>query len=133
MNNPDNLPVVGHMDNIKHNNNVSNLYWTKFPNTKAVDDGLMVNDIGISIVNQILLHVARTIITLVGVYGSISECRRCIEGSTKSSIAKVVDKTIKGTKGYYYKSISNEFYTNFSRFTKNMFRCWIYKEKEVIF
>lgn len=46
--NPDNLPVVGHRNNIKTDNKVNNLYWTTYAeNTqKAVDDGLMVNDVG---------------------------------------------------------------------------------------
>ncbi len=46
--NPDNLPIVGHRNNIKYDNRVENLYWTTYSeNTqKAVDDGLLVNDKG---------------------------------------------------------------------------------------
>lgn len=46
--NPANLPVVGHKNNIKTDIYINNLYWTTYAeNTqKAVDDGLMKNDIG---------------------------------------------------------------------------------------
>lgn len=46
--NPDNLPTVGHKNNIKTDNRVENLYWTtgKENIQKAVDDGLLINDKG---------------------------------------------------------------------------------------
>ena len=46
--NPNNLPIVGHKDNNKQNYNASNLYWTTLSENsqKAVDDGLLTNDKG---------------------------------------------------------------------------------------
>lgn len=46
--NPNNLPIVGHKNNIKTDNRVKNLYWTtpKENTQKAVNDGLIVNDKG---------------------------------------------------------------------------------------
>ena len=43
--NPNSLCVVGHRNNIKHDNRVENLYWTtiKENTQKAYDDGLAVN------------------------------------------------------------------------------------------
>ncbi len=46
--NPLNLPIVGHKNNIKTQNDIENLYWTTYKeNTqKAFDDGLIVNNKG---------------------------------------------------------------------------------------
>jgi len=46
--NPNNLPIVGHKNNIKTDIRVENLYWTtpKENTQKACDDGLMKNDKG---------------------------------------------------------------------------------------
>ena len=46
--NPNHYKIVGHYDNDKTNNNVSNLYWTTIQeNTqKAYNDGLIINDKG---------------------------------------------------------------------------------------
>lgn len=110
--NPDNYPYVGHKDNIKTHDTVDNLYWTtpKENTQKAVDDGLMVNDIGITDNQSFPVACYTNAGKLVGVYGSISEAGRLIKGTTKSSIAKVINTSSRGTKGYIYKQVSKEFY-----------------------
>lgn len=53
---PKKLKIVGHKDNDKHNNDLSNLYWTtNQENTqKAVDDGLNIGKRQSMMSNQIL-------------------------------------------------------------------------------
>lgn len=108
--NPNRYDTVGHKNNIKNDNRLENLYWTTVSkNTqKAVDDGLLVNDIGAHDSQSIHVACYNNSHELISVYGSISEAGRCIDGTSKSSIAKVVDKTNKGRKGFYYKSITKD-------------------------
>lgn len=118
--NKENLQIVGHKDNDKTNNHYTNLYWTTISeNTKkAVVDGLLVNDIGIEDSQSIPIAMYKNSGELIGVYGSISEASRCIEGFGKSSIAKNLDRVKKGIKGYYFKSISKQFYLENSEIQK---------------
>lgn len=111
---PDIYDIVGHMDNDKSNYALDNLYWTSSSeNTqKAVADGLMVNDIGIEDSQSQPIAVYKNGGELVGVYGSISEAGRLLIGGITSSIAKVLDKTENGLKGFYFKSIDSAFYKN---------------------
>lgn len=122
--NPDplNYKIVGHKDNNKQNNNLSNLYWTtNQENTqKAVDDGLNINKRAedsehshpIKVLDKYTLEV-------VGIYGSLRECERCIENTTLSNISKVykLDNYKPRTKKYIYKSISKE---EFDSYPKNL-------------
>lgn len=112
--NKDMFRIVGHKDNIKHNNVYTNLYWTDTSeNTKkAFDDGLVKNDKGIEDNQSIHIAMYKNNGDLISVYGSIIEAGKKIKGSSKSSISKVVDKTTKGRKGYYFKSISKDEYYN---------------------
>lgn len=110
--NPNSYPYVGHRDNNKKHDSINNLYWTTAQeNTqKAVDDGLMVNAMGIEDSQALPIACYDNEGTLKAVYGSISEAGRIIEGTSKSSIAKVLDKSSHGMKGFIYKTISKEFY-----------------------
>lgn len=117
MTNPSNLPIVGHKDNIKHNNDIDNLYWTtvKENTQKAFDDGLAVNAKGIEDSQSQPIACYTNDHIFVSVYGSIKEAGRCIKGFPDCSIHKVCgDKPRKGRKGYYFLTISKADYKNSS-------------------
>lgn len=90
--NPKVLNVVGHNDNNKENFDLSNLYWTtNQKNTqKAVDDGLnnqpKAEDNQFSSPVKVLDKVTKEV---VGVYGSMRECDRCIENISLGMISKM--------------------------------------------
>ena len=120
--NPDpiHLRIVGHKDNNKHNNDLSNLYWTtNQENTqKAVDDGLNVakkaeaneQSTPIKVVDKDTLEV-------VGIYGSLRECARCIDNITLSTISKVykLDNYKPRIRKYIYKAISIDEFNSYSK------------------
>ena len=119
---PKNLKIVGHKDNNKHNNNLSNLYWTtNQENTqKAVDDGLNVakkaedND-----QSHPIKVIDKNTLEIVGIYGSLRECARCIENTTLSNISKVyqLENYKPHTKKFIYKAISTD---EFNSYPKNL-------------
>ena len=113
---PEEYDVVGHKDNDKTNYNLENLYWTntKENTKKAFDDQLLKNDIGISDSQSIPIAVYKNDGTFVSVYGSISQASRCIDGYSKTNISHMLDKSKKGRKGYYFRSISKNEYLRFT-------------------
>ena len=104
--NPNNLPVVGHRNNIKSDDNVENLYWTTDSENiqKAVDDGLLVNKKSyedsqsrpVVVYNENFEEIAR--------FGSACECHKQLKVS-KSTVARHCKGQIK-TKtrsGFYFR------------------------------
>lgn len=86
------LKIVGHKNDIKDDFDLSNLYWTNNrENTKdASDKGLMSQKMAEDNENSYLVKVLdKNTLKIVGVYGSIRECDRCIENITMSMIAKM--------------------------------------------
>lgn len=78
--NPNNYKIVGHKNNIKHDNRIENLYWTTVSeNTqKAYDDGLAVNKKGFEDSQSIpvtMIKRRRRMIT-IKTFGSLKECHR---------------------------------------------------------
>lgn len=119
---PQKYDMVGHWNNIKSDNRLENLYWTNgSENTKkAVDDGLLVNDIGVYDNQSTPVAFYKNSGELVGVYGSIIQASKHIKNFSSSSIAKVVDKTTRGIKGYYFSSITSEQFHDTDDYYKNL-------------
>lgn len=133
--NPNNLPIVGHKDNNKQNNQVNNLYWTTTSqNTqKAFDDHLIENKKGIQDSQSKPIACFNNNHKLISVYGSIGEADRSITGFSKSSISKVLDKTKHGRKGYYFQTISKQFYQSHLQIANKQFKVPYYQKHRIKF
>lgn len=108
--NPNKYNIVGHRNNIKTDNRVSNLYWTTLSeNTKkAVDDGLMLNDSGFedSQSKPVAMFETKTN-KLLNEYGSISEAHKQT-GISKSTIARQAKYKRPIRKEFYFRYLDDE-------------------------
>lgn len=111
--NPKKYKLVGHKDNNKTHYELSNLYWTdNQENTqKAVDDGLNISRKAENSEDSVYIKVInKNTNEIVGVYGSLRECARCIDNITLSSISKVYKKeNYKPRNKKYIYTVSNKF------------------------
>ena len=123
---PKHNSVVGHLDNVKTNNCIDNLYWTTTQeNTiKAVEDGLLKNRKGKDNDTSKKVKAVDMNGNIVGVYGSIRECARCIENITPSFISnrlKTGGNYKQSSKLYKYEFCSDEeFNRNIDVFCKQL-------------
>lgn len=117
---PEHLKLVGHKDDNKQNNKLSNIYWTNNQeNTQsAVDHGLNTFKIAEENDTSIYIKVIDSIThKIVGVYGSMRECDRCIENVDIGFIEKVYKKKNykpRSKKYIYQEATKEEFENNIS-------------------
>lgn len=117
--NPKIFNVVGHKDNNKQNFDLNNLYWTTTQDNtqKAVDDGLNNQPKAEFNENSYPIKVidAKTK-KIVGVYGSLRECDRCVDNISIGMIAKMSSKKnykLRSRK-FIYQRISDEEFNQYS-------------------
>lgn len=110
LNNPNNLPIVMHLDNNKQNNHYSNLKWgTIQENTQqAYNDGLEINDKGYSDNQSNPVYVYNLNGELLYSFGSISIASEEL-GISKSTISRQCKGISKGEPrcGYLFKYQNN--------------------------
>lgn len=102
--NPENLPIVGHMNNIKTDNRIENLYWTTYSENsqKAHDDGLIVNTKGYEDSQSHPVRVLNSNGEIIDHIGSICECAKKY-GVSVSTISRHCKKTVHFSRtGYYF-------------------------------
>lgn len=108
--NPNHYFIVGHKNNIKHDNRAVNLYWTtaKENTKKAFDDGLAVNAKGYedSQSQPVIMFDTKTNIEL-GRYGSILEASRKT-GIGTSTIARQAKYKHPVQRPYYFRFQDDE-------------------------
>lgn len=112
------LNIVGHHDNIKSNYNLEDLYWTDNQKNvnKAIEDGLNINTTAENDSQSIYVKaVDKNTKEVVGIYGSMRECVRCIKNLDIGFISSVVKKDFykpRTRKYAYLYSSKEEFLSN---------------------
>lgn len=106
--NPNNYSVVGHKNNIKHDNRVDNLYWTTISeNTqKAFDDGLITNDSGFMDSQSNPVGVFDHEKRIIRIYGSHRACSNDL-GMSMGTIARRLKDPNKPTRKFKRYDIIN--------------------------
>lgn len=118
--------MVGHKNNIKHDNRIENLYWTtNQENTKkASDDGLNPQLTGIDNENSKPVLVTDLDKNIVAVYGGMRECCRMVENLSIGYLNKTIrdfnDDYKPRNKRYKYFNLSKEEYDDFEDVYKNL-------------
>lgn len=103
---PNHNSIVGHHNNIKTDNRIENLYWTttKENSRKSWEDGCSYNKKGEDNPNSMKIKVLDSKTNeIVGVYGSIRECAKCVENTDEQFIQKVYMKGDYKTRTKKYK------------------------------
>lgn len=114
---PENFKKVGHKDDNKQHNELSNLYWTNTQeNTQsAFDHGLATQLKAEDNKNSVYIKVVDpTNNKIVGVYGSIRECNRCIDNVDIGFLERVYKKKNykPRSKKYIYQEATKEEFEN---------------------
>lgn len=122
---PERKLIVGHKNNIKHDNRIDNLYWTtNQENTKkAVDDGLSIQAKGINNDNSNPVLVTDLKNNPIAVYGSMREASNMIKNLSIGYLGKILknNKDYKPrNKSYKYFKITKEQYLNYDYKYKNI-------------
>ncbi len=97
--NPNNLPIAGHWNDIKTDNNINNLYWTTFR------ENHMHNDIHLRIGEKCWKKIKGTLNDVVVVFGSAVEAGR--NGFNRKCISECLNGRHKTHKGYTWELIGN--------------------------
>lgn len=108
--NPENLPHVGHDDDIKTNNNVTNLYWTDYPENNRHNGKLerlhIDHNAKIETIKQKLSHPVKGI-SIDGtdeiVFSSMQDAQR--HGFSEGKISMCIHGKRKKHKGYTWERI----------------------------